>query len=128
MTNTRITDPEVLESRYPVRLAEFALRHGSGGAGRRRGGDGVVRRYLFRAPVTATLLTERRVFAPYGLSGGEPGERGRNSLQRADGTTERLPGKCSVSLAPGDTLTVETPGGGGFGALPDGSASHDAGA
>jgi 5-oxoprolinase (ATP-hydrolysing) len=117
MTNTRITDPEVLESRYPVRLLEFSLRRGSGGAGRYRGGEGVVRRYLFRSPVTAALLTERRVVRPYGLAGGEPGQAGRNAVERVSGELEELPGKCSVSLRAGDVLRVETPGGGGFGPL-----------
>jgi 5-oxoprolinase (ATP-hydrolysing) len=120
MTNTRVTDAEVLESRYPVRLAEFALRHGSGGAGRHRGGDGLVRRYVFRAPVTVSLLCERREVAPYGLCGGAPGEPGRNSVQRLDGSCEPLPGRCTVSLEPGESLCVETPGGGGFGAPAEG--------
>jgi 5-oxoprolinase (ATP-hydrolysing) len=115
MTNTRITDLEVLESRYPVRLREFSLRTGSGGRGRHRGGDGLVRRYEFLAPVVATLLTERRDVRPYGLEGGEPGQAGRNSVTRANGEEEQLPGKCSVSLGRGDVLTVETPGAGGYG-------------
>jgi 5-oxoprolinase (ATP-hydrolysing) len=115
MTNTRITDVEVLETRYPVRLLEFALRGGSGGAGRYRGGDGLVRRYRFLAPVTATLLTERRDTAPYGLAGGAPGKSGRNAVERENGEIEELPGKCSVTLEPGDVLRVETPGGGGYG-------------
>ncbi len=117
MTNTRITDLEVLESRYPVQLLEFSLRRGSGGVGRHRGGDGVVRRYLFRAPVTATTLSERRVTRPYGLAGGEAGQAGRNAVERASGELQELPGKCEVSLAAGDVLRVETPGGGGFGPL-----------
>jgi 5-oxoprolinase (ATP-hydrolysing) len=115
MTNTRITDVEVLEARYPVRLLEFALRRGSGGAGRWRGGDGLVRCYQFTAPVTATLLSERRTRPPYGLEGGEPGAPGRNAVWRADGRREELPGKCSVELKPGDRLRIETPGGGGYG-------------
>ncbi len=115
MTNTRITDPEVLEARYPVRLAEFSLRRGSGGRGVHRGGDGLVRRYAFLAPVTASLLTERRTTRPYGLAGGEPGSSGRNAVERADGTRHELAGKCSVDLEPGDVLSVETPGGGGWG-------------
>ena len=115
MTNTRITDPEVLEVRYPVRLETFALRRGSGGAGRWRGGDGLVRRYLFLRPVTASLLTERRAVAPFGLRGGEPGTPGRNAAERVGGRVEELPGKASVQLAAGDRLVVETPGGGGFG-------------
>jgi 5-oxoprolinase (ATP-hydrolysing) len=116
MTNTRITDPEVLEARYPVRLLEFSLRRGSAGAGRQSGGDGLVRGYEFRAPVTATLLTERRSTRPYGVSGGSPGDSGRNSLRRANGATEILPGRCAVQLETGDQLWIETPGGGGYGA------------
>jgi 5-oxoprolinase (ATP-hydrolysing) len=116
MTNTRITDPEILEARHPVRLVAFALRRGSGGAGRHRGGDGLVRRYRFLAPVTASLLTERRTCAPYGLAGGSPGARGRNAVARRDGRVEELPSHVVVALAPGDELVIETPGGGGYGA------------
>jgi 5-oxoprolinase (ATP-hydrolysing) len=115
MTNTRITDPEVLEARYPVRLLEFSLRRGSGGAGRTRGGDGLVRRYEFLAPVTVSLLTERRAVAPYGLCGGRPGAPGRNTAVRAQGGTEALPGKATLRLAAGDRLEIATPGGGGYG-------------
>jgi len=115
MTNTRITDAEVLEARHPVRLLRFGLRRGSGGAGRWRGGDGVERHYEFLAPVTVSLLTERRVVAPWGLAGGEPGTRGRNSVWRCGGRREEVPGKATLSLAAGDRLIVETPGGGGFG-------------
>jgi 5-oxoprolinase (ATP-hydrolysing) len=116
MTNTRITDPEILEARHPVRLLTFALRRGSGGAGRWRGGDGLVRRYAFTAPVSVSLLTERRVRAPYGVAGGAEGAKGRSAIERADGSTEALRGHASATLAPGDRLVVETPGGGGFGA------------
>ena len=115
MTNTRITDAEVLEARHPVRLLRFALRRGSGGAGRWRGGDGLERHYEFCAPVTVSLLTERRVRAPWGLAGGEPGARGRNTVERRDGRSEEIPGKATLSLEAGDRLIVETPGGGGFG-------------
>jgi 5-oxoprolinase (ATP-hydrolysing) len=115
MTNTRITDPEILEARHPVQLVAFALRRGSGGAGRWRGGDGLVRRYRFLAPVTASLLTERRTTAPYGLAGGMPGARGRNAIARSDGRIEALPSRAVVALAAGDELIVETPGGGGYG-------------
>jgi 5-oxoprolinase (ATP-hydrolysing) len=116
MTNTRITDPEVLEARHPVRLLEFRLRRGSGGAGRWRGGDGLVRRYEFLAPLTVSLLTERRETAPYGLRGGAPGARGRNAVERRDGTTQELRGRATLRLEAGERLRVETPGGGGFGA------------
>jgi len=115
MTNTRITDPEVLEARFPVRLLDFGLRKGSGGGGRQRGGDGLVRRYEFTAPVTATLLCERRRSAPFGLAGGEPAQPGRNWVERRDGRVEELPGRCAVDLEAGDRLLLETPGGGGFG-------------
>ena len=116
MTNTRITDPEVLESRFPVQLRAFALRRGSGGPGAHRGGDGLVRHYEFREPVTVSLLTERRVRQPYGLEGGEPGAAGRNRLRRRDGSEQDLGGRARVELAEGDELIVETPSGGGFGA------------
>jgi len=123
MTNTRITDLEVLESRYPVRLLEFSLRRGSGGAGRYRGGDGLVRRLAFLRPVTASLLTERRTRAPFGLAGGADGVPGANRVRRADGRVEELPSRCAVELAPGDVLEMETPGGGGYGAPGDTAGS-----
>jgi 5-oxoprolinase (ATP-hydrolysing) len=116
MTNTRITDPEVLEVRHPIRIEAFGLRVGSGGAGRHRGGDGLVRRYRFLAPVTLSLLTERREVSPWGLQGGGDGRPGTNTIVHADGRVQRLPGRCSVELSAGDCLIVETPGGGGFGA------------
>jgi 5-oxoprolinase (ATP-hydrolysing) len=116
MSNTRITDPEVLESRTPVRVREFSLRRGSGGVGRWRGGDGLVRELEFTAPVTASLITERREIAPWGAVGGGPGACGVNWRVRADGTRERLPGRATLQLAPGERLRVETPGGGGWGA------------
>jgi 5-oxoprolinase (ATP-hydrolysing) len=121
MTNTRITDAEVLECRYPVRLREFSLRRGSGGAGRWRGGDGLVRRYEFLAPVVASLLTERRRTQPRGAAGGGPGAAGANWLERARGAAQELPGRCSVRLAAGDGLRIETPGGGGWGPPPGSS-------
>jgi 5-oxoprolinase (ATP-hydrolysing) len=119
MTNTRITDAEVLEDRFPVRLARFAIRRGSGGLGQTRGGDGIERHYLFTAPVTATLLTERRSRAPYGAEGGAPGKRGHNWIERGIGDDKQrrmeLAGKCSITMKAGDLLAVETPGGGGYG-------------
>ncbi len=116
MTNTRLTDPEVIERRYPVRLHEFSIRHGSGGVGQHPGGAGIIRRIEFLRPLRVSLLTERRgEFAPYGLNGGEPGQRGRNTLTAADGTVTNLGGKASRMVAAGDTLTIETPGGGGYG-------------
>jgi 5-oxoprolinase (ATP-hydrolysing) len=115
MTNTRMTDPEVLELRFPVRNDEFSIRTGSGGAGRHRGGDGVVRKLRFLEPMTATMLTSHRVVAPFGLDGGEPGACGRNAVIRADGGIEELRGNDEASLEAGDVLLIETPGGGGFG-------------
>ncbi|XP_057387820.1 5-oxoprolinase isoform X5 [Balaenoptera acutorostrata] len=115
MTNTRITDPEILESRYPVILRRFELRLGSGGRGRFRGGDGVIRELLFREEALLSVLTERRAFQPYGLMGGEPGTRGLNLLIRKDGRTVNLGGKTSVPVCPGDVFCLHTPGGGGYG-------------
>uniref|UniRef100_A0A2K5QXQ4 5-oxoprolinase, ATP-hydrolysing n=1 Tax=Cebus imitator TaxID=2715852 RepID=A0A2K5QXQ4_CEBIM len=115
MTNTRITDPEILESRYPVVLRRFELRRGSGGRGRFRGGDGVIRELLFREEALLSVLTERRAFRPYGLHGGEPGARGLNLLIRRNGRTVNLGGKTSVTVYPGDVFCLHTPGGGGYG-------------
>ena len=116
MTNTRITDLEVIETRYPVRIERFALRRGTGGAGRQPGGDGLVRAYRFLSPVEVSLLTERRLTAPYGAAGGAPGAPGANRVERANGRVELLGPKARAELAAGDRLVVETPGGGGFGA------------
>ena len=115
MTNSRLTDPEVLEWRYPVRVEEFAVRDGSGGPGRWEGGRGAVRRIRFLEPMTVTLLTGHRRVAPYGMAGGGPGALGRNAMERADGTVEPLEGCDTVEAAAGDVLVVETPGGGGYG-------------
>jgi 5-oxoprolinase (ATP-hydrolysing) len=111
MTNTRITDPEVLEARFPVRLLRFAVRHGSGGAGRRHGGDGVIRELEFLVPARVAILSERRERPPFGLAGGMPGARGVNRL---DG--RELPGRASADVTPGSRIVIETPGGGGYGA------------
>ena len=115
MTNTRLTDPEILERRYPVILQQFSLAEETGGAGRYRGGDGVRREILFRKDLELSVLTERRVLAPYGLAGGEPGLRGVNRLLTNSGRTLNLGGKCSVSVGPGDLFSLQTPGGGGWG-------------
>jgi 5-oxoprolinase (ATP-hydrolysing) len=116
MTNTRSTDPEVLERRFPVRLQEFSIRRGSGGTGKNRGGDGIVRRIEFLEPLELSLITERRgPHAPYGVDGGDPGQLGQNQLRRADGTETDLPGICEVQVKAGDVVTIKTPGGGGFG-------------
>jgi 5-oxoprolinase (ATP-hydrolysing) len=116
MTNTRITDPEILELRYPVRLDRFAIRRGSGGAGQWRGGDGAVRAITMLEPMTATLVASRRAVAPFGLSGGGAGAPGTQRVERADGRSEALAGTARVELAAGDRFVIETPGGGGYGA------------
>ena len=118
MTNSRLTDPEVLEWRYPVRVDEFAMRRGSGGAGEHRGGDGVVRRLRFLEPLTAAIVSSSRRVPPYGLAGGRPGALGRNAIERAGGAVKELPGVAQAAMKPGDVLVVETPGGGGYGAPP----------
>jgi 5-oxoprolinase (ATP-hydrolysing) len=115
MTNTRITDPEVLEHRYPVRLERFAVRRGSGGAGRWRGGDGAVRELRFLAPLSLSMLTQHRASGPYGVAGGEPGLPGRQRLLRAAGGEEELGSVDGREVGPGDRLLLETPGGGGWG-------------
>ncbi len=115
MTNARLTDPEVLELNYPVRVEAFCIRRGSGGAGAYRGGDGVVRRIRFLAPMQANLLALRREVAPFGLAGGGPGLPGRQWIERADGTCLPLPGIAEFSLGEGDVFVLETPGGGGYG-------------
>jgi 5-oxoprolinase (ATP-hydrolysing) len=115
MTNSRLTDPEVLEWRFPVLLESFEIRHGSGGDGRHRGGDGARRRLRFREAMTAAILSSHRVVQPFGLEGGEPGALGRNWVERADGGVTELTGTDSTEMGPGDVFVVETPGGGGFG-------------
>jgi 5-oxoprolinase (ATP-hydrolysing) len=116
MTNTRMTDPEVLELRYPVVLEEFAIRRGSGGAGRWRGGDGARRRIRFLAPMTAVIVASRRTVAPFGIAGGADGAVGRQWVDRADGGRTPLAGVDRAEVGPGDVVTIETPGGGGYGA------------
>ncbi|MDR6145694.1 5-oxoprolinase (ATP-hydrolyzing) [Sphingomonas sp. SORGH_AS870] len=115
MTNTRITDPEILELRYPVRLDRFDIRRGSGGSGRHRGGDGAIREITALEPMTATIVASRRTVAPFGLAGGGAGAVGRQWLVRADGTRHALPGVDQVELQAGDRIVIETPGGGGAG-------------
>lgn len=117
MTNTRLTDVEVIERKYPIRVLEFSLRQGSGGKGKHHGGDGVIRRIEFLKPLNVSLLTERRGdYAPFGLQGGSSGKQGMNSLLRRGSTApEQLPGKVQLEVQPGDRLTIETPGGGGYG-------------
>jgi 5-oxoprolinase (ATP-hydrolysing) len=115
MTNSRLTDPEVLEWRYPVRLERYAIRRGSGGAGRWRGGDGGHREIRFGEPMTVTTLTGHRRVAPYGMAGGSPGALGRHRIERADGTVVPMAGCDSVAVGAGDLFVLETPGGGGYG-------------
>ncbi|MCU0804001.1 MAG: hydantoinase B/oxoprolinase family protein [Burkholderiales bacterium] len=115
MTNTRLTDPEVLEWRFPVVLESFSIRRGSGGSGRWRGGDGVVRRVRFRERMTAAILSGHRRVPPYGMAGGRSGALGRNYVERADGTCVELGGADKAEMNVGDVFVIETPGGGGYG-------------
>ena len=115
MTNTRMTDPEVLETRFPVRVDEFSIRQGSGGLGPFVGGNGIVRRLTFNEAMTVTTLSSHRIVSPQGANGGSPGATGENSVQRANGAIEMLEGNDQTELEPGDTFTMKTPGGGGFG-------------
>ncbi|MGD8978276.1 MAG: hydantoinase B/oxoprolinase family protein, partial [Gammaproteobacteria bacterium] len=115
MTNSRLTDPEILEWRYPVRLRRFEIRRGSGGDGRHRGGDGVRREIEFLESMSAGMLSNHRRIPPFGVDGGEPGATGRNRIRRRDGTTEELSATATLEVEAGDVLIIETPGGGGFG-------------
>ena len=115
MTNSRLTDPEVLEWRFPVRVRRFEIRLGSGGLGRHRGGDGVIRQIEFLAPMHTAILANRRRVPPFGLAGGAPGACGRNAIVRLDGRVEELAATAAADLAAGDTFLIETPGGGGYG-------------
>lgn len=119
MTNTRLTDPEVLEQKYPVRVRRFEIRRGSGGRGQSAGGCGVIRQLEFLEPLTVSLVTQRRgPFPPFGLAGGEAGQLGVNELQRVGGPVLQLPARGQWEVAPGDILTLQTPGGGGYGTPP----------
>ena len=116
MTNTRMTDPEVLESRVPVRLIRFEIRSGSGGAGRYRGGCGVLREFEFLEPLDVSILSQRRATQPYGLQGGQAGQSGRNTVtRRGSDQVETLGGVAQLRVNEGDRITIETPGGGGYG-------------
>jgi 5-oxoprolinase (ATP-hydrolysing) len=117
MTNSRLTDPEVLEWRFPVRLENFEIRHGSGGRGRWRGGNGAVRRVRFLEPMTAAILSGHRLVQPHGMAGGEPGLPGHNYVERADGSRSELGPFDQTEMAAGDIFVIETPGGGGYGAI-----------
>jgi 5-oxoprolinase (ATP-hydrolysing) len=115
MTNSRLTDPEVLEWRFPVLLEEFSIRRDSGGRGRWRGGNGAVRRMRFLEAMTAAILSGHRTVAPYGMAGGEAAMTGRNRVIRKDGSAVELPGSAKIEMNPGDVFVIETPGGGGYG-------------
>lgn len=127
MTNTRITDPEILENRYPIILNKFCLRtDGSAGRGRFSGGEGVERELLFRKPVTLSVLTERRVLRPYGMAGGKSAKKGVNLLLKSDGRVIYLGSKTAVNIDAGDVFAMQTPGGGGYGCpdtVADGAAT-----
>jgi 5-oxoprolinase (ATP-hydrolysing) len=117
MTNSRLTDPEILETRHPVRLERFAIRHGSGGPGRHHGGDGIIRDLRFLEPMRANILANRRRVPPRGIKGGGDAKAGRNWVERADGTMEELTATASAEMEAGDRFVIETPGGGGYGAV-----------
>jgi 5-oxoprolinase (ATP-hydrolysing) len=116
MTNSRLTDPEVLEFRFPVRLESYAIRAGSGGAGQWKGGDGGVRRVRFLEPMTASILSNGRKVPAFGMAGGQPGQPGINRVIRKDGRVEELEHIGSAQMQPGDIFEIHTPGGGGYGA------------
>jgi len=115
MTNSRLTDPEILEFRFPVRLESYEIRRGSGGAGRWRGGNGGVRKIRFLEPMTAAILSNNRLYPPFGMAGGEPGACGVNKVVRADGRVEPIGHIGKTDMAAGDVFVIETPGGGGYG-------------
>ena len=115
MTNSRLTDPEILEFRFPVRLERFVIRHGSGGGGRWHGGSGAVRAVRFLEPMTAAILSNNRVHAPFGMAGGAPGQVGSNRVERADGSVEQLAHIARTEMGVGDVFVIDTPGGGGYG-------------
>ena len=119
MTNSRLTDPEVLEWRYPLLIREFSIRKGSGGQGRFAGGEGVVRKIEFQEAMKASILSQSRKFAPFGCDGGKPGKPGKNYVIRHCGTVETLSGTDSIDMEPGDVFVIETPGGGGWGQEPE---------
>eukprot|EP00546_Thalassionema_frauenfeldii_P015290 CAMPEP_0178924180 /NCGR_PEP_ID=MMETSP0786-20121207/17173_1 /TAXON_ID=186022 /ORGANISM="Thalassionema frauenfeldii, Strain CCMP 1798" /LENGTH=1318 /DNA_ID=CAMNT_0020598841 /DNA_START=133 /DNA_END=4089 /DNA_ORIENTATION=+ len=124
-TNTRITDPEILERRYPILLHQFSLRPGSGGAGFHNGGDGVIRELEPLTTMTMSILSERRVLSPYGLKGGQPGRTGRNILIRTNGDEINIGGRCTTQLQPGERLRIESPGGGGYGTAAVANAKNE---
>jgi 5-oxoprolinase (ATP-hydrolysing) len=124
MTNTAITDVEVVERRHPVRVREFSIRRGSGGRGTWHGGDGVVREVEFLKPLTVSLVTQHRTTRPYGMNGGEEGASGRQILIRQDGSEEDIPPSATFDVAAGERVRIETPGGGGWGEKSSNSKSQ----
>ncbi len=117
MTNSRLTDPEVLETRYPVMVESFGIRQSSGGKGKHSGGNGVIRKIKFLEPMTANILSNHRLIPPFGLNGASPGQLGKNSIRRHNGIEETLSSTGTVEMQPGDTFIIETPGGGGYGVV-----------
>jgi 5-oxoprolinase (ATP-hydrolysing) len=115
MTNSRLTDPEVLEWRFPVILESFSIRPESGGKGYHQGGNGVIRRLRFLEQMTAAILSSRRVISPFGLQGGSAGKVGKNYVERSDGKLAELGSTAILEMSPGDVFVIETPGGGGWG-------------
>jgi 5-oxoprolinase (ATP-hydrolysing) len=115
MTNSRLTDPEVLEFRFPVRLLSFEIRQNSGGQGKYTGGNGGTRRIQFLEPMTASILSNGRIHPAFGAAGGKTGEVGKNSIERVDGSVEILAHIGQTEMQPGDIFEIATPGGGGFG-------------
>ncbi len=112
-----MTDPEVVEWRFPVRVESFSVRHGSGGKGKFAGGDGVTRKIRFLEPMTATILSSHRRTEPYGLAGGQAGEKGENFVLKKDGTAIKLEGNDEITMSPDDIFIIKTPGGGGYGSV-----------
>jgi 5-oxoprolinase (ATP-hydrolysing) len=117
MTNTRLTDLEEMESRYPVRINKFEIRRGSGGAGKSRGGDGIIREIQFLAPLSVTFISQHRKVSPYGCMGGENGQGGEQYFIFPDGMKEDMPGIFNKKIEKGTVFHIETPGGGGFGSV-----------
>jgi 5-oxoprolinase (ATP-hydrolysing) len=117
MTNSRLTDPEILEQRFPVRVMAHSVRQASGGVGKWQGGNGAIRRLLFQTPMTVTLLTNGRLYPAFGLHGGESGQSGQNWLVKANGEKRLLPSSIEVQVEKGDQIEIHTPGGGGYGRL-----------
>lgn len=117
MTNTRMTDPEVLEQRFPVQIEEFSIRQNSGGNGVFKGGNGAIRKMKFLEPMTVTILSSHRNTDPYGMAGGKAGQRGINYAILKNGIVVSLSGNSESNLSAGDTIVIETPGGGGFGSV-----------